>query len=37
MGGRKSGKTKKKVTLPIPITVAVYHAQHALGFIQENA
>lgn len=34
--GRKSEKTKKKVTLPVPITVAVYHTQHALGLIQEN-
>lgn len=32
-----SEKTKKEVTLPIPITVAVYHTWYALGLVQENA
>lgn len=35
--GQKSGKTKTKVTLPIPITVAADHVQHVLGLIQDNA
>lgn len=36
MEGETSEKTKNKVTLPIPITVAVYHTQYAPGLIQKN-